>query len=81
MTGSKIIASLSNEITDIPDVMNSNQKFDVLLDETLLSDTMSLNAFVLSPPVQICRLRALKERKDQLKVAIFDIWDVNILIT
>ena len=66
LTGSKIIVSLSNEITDVPDIMNSNQKFDVSFDEMLLSCTMNLNAFVLTPTVQICQLRPLKERKDQL---------------
>lgn len=51
--------------------MNSNQKFDVSFDEMLLSRTMNLNAFVLSPTVQICQLRPLKERKDQFLVANF----------
>ena len=59
--------------------MNSNWKLDVLLDGTLLSQTMKyyLNAFVY-PAVRTCRVRALKEGKYPLPVAIFDIQDVNI---
>ena len=38
----------------LPDIMNSNQKFDVLLDGTLLFHTTNLNALVLTPAVQIC---------------------------
>ena len=72
--------SLSNENADVPYVMNSNRKFDVSLDGTLLSHTTSLNAFVLSPAVRICRVRALKEREYQLPVAIFDVWNVNVLV-
>ena len=48
----KIIVSFSNEIA-VSDIMNSNQKFDVSLDGTPLSHTMNLNAFVLTPAVQI----------------------------
>ena len=48
-------ARLSNENTDIPNVMNSNQKFDISLDE-----------FVES------------EKKYQLPLAIFDVWDFNV---
>ena len=72
------LVSLSKGNADILDVMNSNRKFDVSLDGTLLSQTMNLNAFVLTPAVWICRVRALKEWKYQLPVAIFDIQDVNI---
>ena len=55
--------------------MNSNRKFDVsLINGKLLSHTVNLNAFVLTPAVRIavriCRIRALKERKYQLPVAI-----------
>ena len=39
--------------------------------------TTTLNAFVLIPAVRICRVRALKERKYHLPVAIFDVRDVN----
>ena len=39
-------SDLGNENADLPDVMNSNQKFDVSLDGTLLWHTMNLNAFV-----------------------------------
>ena len=60
--------------------MNSNRKFDVPLDGTLLSHITNLNAFVLTPAVRICRVRALKERKYQPPVAIFDVEDVNILV-
>ena len=60
--------------------MNKNRKFDVPLDGTLLSNTTNLNTFVLTPAVRICRVRALKERKYQLPVAIFDVEDVNILV-
>ena len=59
----------------------SNRKFDISLDGTLLSHTTNLNAFVLGPAVRICRVRALKERKYQLPVAIFDFRDVNVLVT
>ena len=72
--------SLSKENADVPEVMTSNQKFDVLLDETLLSHTTNLNAFVLPPVVQICQVRALKERKYQLLVTILDIHDSNVLV-
>ena len=43
---SEVIANLYNENADLPDVMNSNRKFDVSLNETLLSHTMNLNTFV-----------------------------------
>ena len=56
------IVSLSNENADVPDVMDSNRKFDVSLDATLLSHPTNLNAVVLSPAVRICRVRALKEK-------------------
>ena len=72
--------NLSNDNADVPYAMNSNRKFDVSFDGTLLSPTTSLNAFVLSPAVRICRVRALKEREYQLPVAIFDVWDVNVLV-
>ena len=60
--------------------MNSTRKFDVLLDGTLLSHITDLNAFVLTPAVQICLVRAQKERKYQLPVSNFDIRDVNVLV-
>ena len=60
--------------------MNKNRKFDVPLDGTLLSHTTNMNAFVLTPTVRICRVRALKERKYQLPVAIFEVEDVNSLV-
>ena len=41
-----VLASLSNENADVPDVMISNRKFDVSLDGTLLSHTTNPNAFV-----------------------------------
>ena len=41
---------------------------------------MKLNAFVLAPAVRICRVIALKERKYQLPVSIFDVRDVNVLV-
>ena len=44
--------------------MNSNRKFDVSLVGTLLSDITNLNAFVLTPAVQICLVRALKGLKE-----------------
>ena len=56
----------------------SNRRFDVLLDGTRLPHTTNLNAFILTPAV---RVRALKERKYQLPVAIFDVRDVNVLVT
>ena len=56
---------------------NSNQKFDVSLVGTLLSHTT--NAFVLIPAVQICRVRALKQRIYQLSFSIFGVRDVNVL--
>ena len=74
------VVSLSNENADVPDITNSNRKFDVSLDGTLLSHTKNLKAFVLSPTVRICPVRALDERKYQLVVAIFDFRDVNVLL-
>ena len=59
--------------------MSSNWKVYISLDGTLLSYTTNLNAFVLTPAVRICRVRALKERKYQLPVAIFDARDVDVL--
>ena len=66
-------ASLSSENTDVPDVMNSNRKFGVSLDGSLLSHTTNVNAFVLTTAVRICQVRELKNRKYQLPVAIFDV--------
>ena len=59
-----MIANLSNENADLPDVMNSNRKFDVSLDDTLLWHTMNLNAFVF---------KGLKRTKYQLPGVIFDV--------
>ena len=59
------MTNLSNENADLLDVMNSNRKFDVSLDDTLLWHTMNLNAFVF---------RGLKRRKYQLPVVIFDVF-------
>ena len=59
----QVIVSLSNENTYILDIMNSNRKFDISLDGTLLSPTTNLNAFVLTRALQICQVRALRERK------------------
>ena len=56
--------------------MNTN----VSLEGTLLSHTVNLNAFVLTPAVRMCRVRAPKERKYQLPVAISDVRDVNVVI-
>ena len=36
------------------------------------------NALVLTPAVRICRARALKERKYQLGIAVFDVQDVKV---
>ena len=72
--------SLSNENDDIPDAMNNDQKFDVSLCGTVLSHTTNVDAFVLTPAVQICRVVALKEIKYQLPVSIFDVRDVNVLV-
>ena len=58
--------------------MNSNRRFDVSLDGTPLSHTTNLNALVLTAAVRICGVRALKERKYQPRVAIFDVRDVNV---
>ena len=54
--------------------MNSNRKFDVSY------HTTNLNAFVLTPAVRICRVRALKERKYQLPFAICVVQDANALV-
>ena len=61
----EVMTNLSNENADLLDVMNSNRKFDVSLDDTLLWHTMNLNAFVF---------RGLKRRKYQLPVVIFDVF-------
>ena len=63
---------MSNENADVTDVMNSNRKFDVWLDGTLLSHTTNQNAFIITSVAWICRVRALKERKYQLPLALFD---------
>ena len=59
---------------DVPDVLKSNWKFDTSLDRTLLSHTTNMNAFVLTPTVQICLSRSehWKREEKQLPVAIFD---------
>lgn len=64
----QVMVSLSNENTYVLDVMNSDRKFDISLDGTLLSPTMNLNTFVLTRAARICQVRALKdhERKYQL---------------
>ena len=56
-----MITNLSNENADLQDVMNSNQKFDVSLEETLLWHPMNLMPL----------FRRLKGRKYQLPVVIF----------
>ena len=57
--------SLGIKNADSLDVMNSNRKFDVLLDGTLVFTNLSSES-------------SLRERK-QLPVAIFDVRDVNVL--
>ena len=69
------LSSFSNENADVPDGSS-----DVLLDVTLLSHTTNLNAFVLTPAVRICRVRAPKERKYQLPVAISVVRDVKVIV-
>ena len=44
-----MLASLHNKNADVLDVINSNWKFDVLLDGMLLSCTTNLNGLVLLP--------------------------------
>ena len=41
--GVRLIARVSNENADVPDVINSNRKLDVSFDGTLLSHTANLN--------------------------------------
>ena len=72
--------TLNNENVDVPDVMNSDRKFDVSLVGTFLSHTANFNVFVLTPAVQICRVNVLKERKYQPPVSIFDVRDVKVLV-
>ena len=61
--------------------MNSNRKFDVFLDGTILSHTTHRNAFVLTPLLRICRVRALKKKNANFHVvAIFDVREVNVLV-
>ena len=72
-----LIASFSNENADVPEVMNSDRRLDVLLDGTLQPHTTNVNAFILTPAV---RVKALKERKYQLPVSVFDVRDVNVLV-
>ena len=71
---------LATTNAELPGVMKSNRKFDVLLDGTILSLTTNRNAFVLTPPLRICRVRALKKKKCQLPVAICDVRDANVLV-
>ena len=66
----QLIASWNNE-SEVPDFMNGNRKFDVSLDGTLLSHTMNLNAFVLTPAVRICWVRSVRGRKWQPEVDFF----------
>ena len=54
--------------------------FDVSLDGTLLSHPTNLNAFLLTPVMQICRVRSLKERNYRLLVAICDVRGVKVLV-
>ena len=42
------LRTYANKNTDVLEVMNSNRKFDVLLDGTILSYTTNQNAFVLT---------------------------------
>ena len=64
------IASLSNENADVPDVKNSNRKFAVYVSH---NKSQCLT-------VRIFRVKALKERKYQLPVAVFDVRDVKALV-
>ena len=59
---------MSNENADVMDVITSNRKYDVSLNETLLSHTTN-ERLVLTYAVRIGRVCALKERKYQLPVA------------
>ena len=54
--------------------------FDVSLDGTLLSHPTNLNAFLLTPVTQICRVRSLKERNYRLLIAICDVRGVKVLV-
>ena len=65
-----MITNLSNENADLPDIMNSNRKFDVSLDGTLLSQTKNLMPL----------FRALKGKTHQLPVVTSDVRYVNILV-
>ena len=61
--------------------MNSDWKFNVSLDGTLLSHIHNESEFFLLPStVRICRVRAPKDRKHPLPVSIFNVLDVNILV-
>ena len=68
----QLIVSWNNE-SEVPDFMNGNRKFDVSLDGTLLSHTMNLNAFVLTPAVRICWVRSVRGRKWQPEVDFFSL--------
>ena len=59
--------------------MTRKRKFDISLDGTLASLNES-ECLCLTPAERICRVKALKERKYQLPVAIFDVRDVNVLV-
>ena len=60
--------------------MYTNHQFDVSLDGKIMSYATNWNAFNSTHALRICRVRALKERKYQLPVAIFDVRDVNVLV-
>ena len=78
------IASLSNENADVPDVMNENGKLDISLDGSLLFHTMNLNTIVLGPPVRNLSSQSTEKEKIskyQLPVSIFDVRDVNVLVS
>ena len=68
----QLIVSWNNE-SEVPDFMSGNRKFDVSLDGTLLSHTMNLNAFVLTPAVRICWVRSVRGRKWQPEVDFFSL--------
>ena len=64
----QVIVSLSNENTYVLDVMNSNRKFDISLKEHCCLPQRIWMPYSWMPAIRICQVRALKERKYQLRL-------------
>ena len=76
----QVIVSLSNENTYVLDIMNSNWKFDISLDGTLLSPTTNLHeSLCFNSSCTNLLSQSTEREKISTLVAIFDVRDVNVL--